>query len=242
MPATWLSHLEHQWDSLAWRPWLESAVRATTRCCATIRAAAGLSDRAPGELSFETWMRDIEAVVDAAGFKQFDIVAICWGGPIGVEYAARHPERVARLVLYGAYSLGAPARRNNRWRPKARVLLDMMRLGWGQKNHAFSQVWGNYFQPGGTLEHLRSWSEQQAFSTSAADGGAAFADRLGDRRARSRAQNQMSDAGAAYRARYRGADRGRPQACDAHSGLPFRADRRREPHAARRRAGLAADR
>ncbi len=43
----------------------------------------------------------------------------------------------------------------------------MVRLGWGQENHALGQVWGSYFQPGGTLAHFRSWSEQQALSTSA---------------------------------------------------------------------------
>jgi pimeloyl-ACP methyl ester carboxylesterase/DNA-binding CsgD family transcriptional regulator len=166
MPATWLSHLEHQWDSLAWRPWLETLSRKYTLLRYDSRGC-GLSDRAPGELSFEAWIRDIEAVADAAGFKQFDIVAICWGGPIGVEYAARHPERVARLVLYGAYSLGRLRGEKPLEAEQARVLLDMVRLGWGQKNHALSQVWGNYFQPGGTLEHLRSWSEQQALSTSA---------------------------------------------------------------------------
>jgi DNA-binding NarL/FixJ family response regulator len=42
-----------------------------------------------------------------------------------------------------------------------------MRLGWGQENDAFMQVWASYFQPGGTFDHLRSWSDQQATATSA---------------------------------------------------------------------------
>jgi pimeloyl-ACP methyl ester carboxylesterase/DNA-binding CsgD family transcriptional regulator len=166
MPATWLSHLEHQWKSLAWQPWLETLSQKYTLLRYDSRGC-GLSDRDPGELSFQGWMNDIEAVVDAAGFKQFNIVATCWGGPIGVEYAARYPGRVTRLILYGAYALG----RLRGMRPieaeQARVLLDMVRLGWGKQNHALGQVWGAYFQPGGTLEHLRSWSEQQALSTSA---------------------------------------------------------------------------
>ena len=166
MPATWLSHLEHQWKSLAWRHWLETLsqkytlVRYDSRGC-------GLSDRDAAEFSFEGWIKDVEAVADAAGFRQFDILAVCWGGPIGVEYAARHPDRVNRLVLYGAYGLGRLRGDQPIEAEKARVLLDMMRLGWGQENHAFCQVWGSYFQPGGTLAHFRSWSEQQALSTSA---------------------------------------------------------------------------
>ncbi|HZQ14235.1 MAG TPA: alpha/beta fold hydrolase [Pseudolabrys sp.] len=166
MPATWLSHLEHQWKSLAWQPWLETLSRNYTLLRYDSRGC-GLSDRDVADFSFEGWIRDIEAVVDAAGFRQFDIVATCWGGPIGVEYAARHPDRVRRLVLYGAYALGRLRGEKPLEAEQARVLLDMVRLGWGQQNHVLGQIWGAYFQPGGTLDHMRSWSEQQALSTSA---------------------------------------------------------------------------
>src|SRR5262245_24615704 len=166
MPATWLSHLEHQWSSLAWRPWLETLSRKYTLLRYDSRGC-GLSDRAPAELSFEGWIRDMEAVVDAAGFRQFDMLATCWGGSIAVEYAARHPDRVSRLVLYGAYAVGRLRGQQKTEAEQARLLLDLTRLGWGQENHALCRVWGTYFQPGGTLEHFRSWAEQQAYSTSA---------------------------------------------------------------------------
>ena len=166
MPATWLSHLEHQWDSLAWQPWLETLSRKYTLLRYDSRGC-GLSDRDAADFSFEGWIKDIEAVVDAAGFRQFDILATCWGGPIGVEYTARHPDRVTRLVLYGAYALGRLRGVKPLEADQARVLLDMVRLGWGKENHALGQVWGSYFQPSGTLQHLRSWSQQQALSTSA---------------------------------------------------------------------------
>ena len=167
MSATWLTHLEHQWRSLAWRPWLDAfspghtLLRYDSRGC-------GLSDRDVSDLSFEAWVRDFECVIDAAGFRQFDLLATCQGGPIAIEYAARHPERVKHLVLYGAYARG-----RLRWteRPeeieKGQLLLDMTRLGWGQDGHALLQVWSNHFQPGGSIEHLRSWSEQMQTATSA---------------------------------------------------------------------------
>jgi DNA-binding CsgD family transcriptional regulator len=50
---------------------------------------------------------------------------------------------------------------------KARVLLDLTRLGWGHDSHAFQQVWATAFQPGGTLDHLHSWCDQQRAATSA---------------------------------------------------------------------------
>lgn len=166
MSASWLTHLEHQWRSLAWHPWLEhfskrhTLVRYDSRGC-------GLSDREVRDFSFETWVRDFEAVIDAIGFERFPLLATCQGGPIAIEYAARHPERVTHLVIYGSYTRGL-ARRDEMPDQVARskVMLDLLRLGWGQDNHAFLQIWASLFQPGGTLRHLNSWSEQQKLSVS----------------------------------------------------------------------------
>ena len=47
-------------------------------------------------------------------------------------------------------------------------MLELTRLGWGQENHAFMQVWASTFQPGGSLDYLRSWAEQMQLATSAA--------------------------------------------------------------------------
>ena len=82
------------------------------RYCATIRAAAGSPIESIDDLSFETWVRDLECVVEAAGFRHFSMVGTCWGGPIAIEYAARHPERVTHLVLYGTYARGTQRRGN----------------------------------------------------------------------------------------------------------------------------------
>ena len=167
MSATWLTHLEHQWRSLAWRPWLEAFAPGHTLLRYDSRGC-GLSDRNAGDLSFESWVRDFECVIDAAGFERFPLLATCQGGPIAIEYAARHPERVSHLVLYGTYARG-----RLRWteRPeeveKGKLLLDLTRLGWGQENQPLLQVWSAYFQPSGTIEHLRSWSEQMQAATSA---------------------------------------------------------------------------
>src|SRR5947207_15642719 len=67
--ATWLTHLEFDWESPVWRHWLEelgerhTVVRYDERGC-------GLSDHEPGELSVDTWVADLETVVDAAGLSR----------------------------------------------------------------------------------------------------------------------------------------------------------------------------
>lgn len=166
LSASWLTHLEHQWRSLAWRPWLQAlssqytVLRYDSRGC-------GLSDRDIGELDFQSWIGDFECVIEAARFERFALLGTCQGGPIAVEYAARHPERVSALVLYGTYAHGRFKRHDlPKQAEQARLLLDLTRHGWGQENHAFLQVWAAQFQPGGSLEHLHSWSEQMRAATS----------------------------------------------------------------------------
>ena len=43
---------------------------------------------------------------------------------------------------------------------------DLTRLGWGHQDHAFVRIWASLFQPGGSLEHSRSWCDQQLAATS----------------------------------------------------------------------------
>jgi pimeloyl-ACP methyl ester carboxylesterase len=167
LSASWFTHLENQWRSVVWQSWLAALSREYTVVRYDSRGC-GLSDRHLENVTFDTWIQDFECVVDAVGFEQFSVLGTCLGGPIAMEYAARHPERVARLVLYGT-PLRGRLRRTDRPKEveKAKLLLDSLRLGWGPENHAFVQVWASMFQPGGTFEHMRSWCSQQCVAASA---------------------------------------------------------------------------
>lgn len=165
--GSWVTHLESQWTSLTWRAWLEAFSREYTLVRYDSRGC-GLSDRRLHDVTFETWVRDFECVVEATGLRQFFVLGTCLGGPIAMEYAARHPDRVSRMVLYGT-ALRGRLRRTGRPGEveKARLLLECVRLGRGPENQGFLQVWASLFQPGGTLEHMRSWCAQQTVATSA---------------------------------------------------------------------------
>lgn len=67
----------------------------------------GLSDRldegAPG---IEDRVADVEAVIEAASARRPWLMGVSEGVPIAIAYAARHPERVAGLVLYGGFARG----------------------------------------------------------------------------------------------------------------------------------------
>lgn len=167
MLPSWLTHLEHQWRNLAWRPWLDALsqryrlVRYDPRGC-------GLSDRRIDGLTFETWVRDFEALADVLDLQDFSLIGICQGGPTAIEFAARHPGRVSRLLLYGTYARGKSRRTVPMEPEKARVMLEMMQLGWAREDHSFLSAFASQFQPEGTAEHLRSWCELQRAATSPA--------------------------------------------------------------------------
>src|SRR3990172_3591197 len=59
----------------------------------------GLSDREAIDFSMDAMIRDVEAVVEAAGLTGFAMVAYYGGVPIAVTYAAIHPENISSLVL-----------------------------------------------------------------------------------------------------------------------------------------------
>ncbi len=62
----------------------------------------GLSDRSVTDFSLDARGRDLAAVIDALGSERVALYAASAGGPTAIAYTARHPQRVARLVLAGA--------------------------------------------------------------------------------------------------------------------------------------------
>jgi pimeloyl-ACP methyl ester carboxylesterase/DNA-binding CsgD family transcriptional regulator len=154
--ANWMTHLEYEWESPVWRHWIRffsnhfRYVRHDERGC-------GMTDWNVGDLSFDRWVEDLEAVVAAADPQEpFALLGISQGAATCVGYAVRHPERVSHLVLYGGYARG-PFRRGDPDRERFyRALIDLIRLGWGKDNPAFRQVFTSRFIPGGTDEQI-SW-------------------------------------------------------------------------------------
>lgn len=101
----WLTHLEYEFQSPLWRPWIEALSRDHSLLRMDERAC-GLSDWDVADISFESWVRDLEAAVDAAELDRFALFGASQGAPIAIEYAVRHPERVSHLVILGGYARG----------------------------------------------------------------------------------------------------------------------------------------
>lgn len=164
--ATFMSHLEYDRESPVWRHWLEELSRDHSLIRYDERGN-GLSDWDVEDVSFEAWVRDLEAVVDAAGLREFSLFANSQGGTVAVAYTVRHPERVKRLVLYGAYARGWLHRDLTADQlAEEKLIIDLMRVGWGRQNPAFRQVFAMQLRPDATVEELKAFDEQMLISTS----------------------------------------------------------------------------
>ena len=66
----------------------------------------GLSDRQASDFSLEALTTDLESVVDLLDLEKFALFAYFSSGPVAVNYAARHPDRVSHLILWCSYARG----------------------------------------------------------------------------------------------------------------------------------------
>lgn len=166
--ANWLSHLEYDWESPVFRHWMHFLaghfryVRYDERGC-------GMTDREVATLSLERWTEDLEEVIEAAKIDgPFTLLGMSQGGATCINYTVRHPERVSRLILYGAYGRGVFRRGNPDAQREYRAIIDLVRAGWARDNPAFRQVFTSRFIPGGTDEQLRWFTDLAKKTTSAA--------------------------------------------------------------------------
>jgi pimeloyl-ACP methyl ester carboxylesterase/DNA-binding winged helix-turn-helix (wHTH) protein len=163
--ANWLNHLEYDWNSPIWSPMLQ-ALAAEYRLVRYDERGNGLSDWDVDDISFEAFVRDLESVVEASGPDRFPLFGLSQGCAVSIAYAARHPERVTHLVLLGGYARGRKKRGSQREVEQADALQALMRLGWGQQNPAFRQLFTSLFIPGGSTEQMLWLNDLQRTTTS----------------------------------------------------------------------------
>jgi pimeloyl-ACP methyl ester carboxylesterase/DNA-binding CsgD family transcriptional regulator len=110
-----VSHLELQWQQLAYRRF----VTALEQACRVIRfdkRGTGLSDPTDALPSMDQRVVDLAAVMDAAGSQAAVVFGISDGGRGAIAFAAAHPGRVLGLVMYGTSYRGPRPGLLNRYR------------------------------------------------------------------------------------------------------------------------------
>jgi DNA-binding winged helix-turn-helix (wHTH) protein/pimeloyl-ACP methyl ester carboxylesterase len=163
--SNWLTHLDFEWGGPIWRHWYAELSRHH-RLVRYDERGNGMSQRDVADVSFDTWVRDLETVVDAAGLDRFALLGISRGGSIAIAYAVKHPERVTHLVLYGAFAAGVHHYGTPQQLEAKRAFTSLVRLGWGLNDPAFRRMFTRRFIPEATPEHEQWFDELQRVSTS----------------------------------------------------------------------------
>ncbi|MEP6707398.1 MAG: alpha/beta fold hydrolase [Pyrinomonadaceae bacterium] len=163
--ANWLNHLEYDWQSPIWRHLVEEFARDHLLVRYDERGN-GLSDWDVENFSFESFVQDLATVVNSLGLDRFPILGISQGGPVAVAYAVRYPEKVSHLILYGSYARGWAKRGLSEDTERRQVQNALIKLGWGQDNPAFRQLWTTQYVPDGTPEQWKWFNDLHRISTS----------------------------------------------------------------------------
>jgi pimeloyl-ACP methyl ester carboxylesterase/DNA-binding CsgD family transcriptional regulator len=162
--GTWLTHVHHDWESPIVAHWMRfmserhTLVRYDPRGC-------GLSQTDVGDITFDDWVADLEAVVDRLELQSFPLFGMSQGAAVAAEYAIRHPERVSHLTLYAPLVTGWRGRtdaNSQKWRSMEELVL----AGWGEANMAFPAMFAHLFLPESSPQMRHYYAELQRKSAS----------------------------------------------------------------------------
>ena len=162
--AHWMTHLDWDWRSATFGPRLQ----ALARCFRLVRydgRGYGLSDRDVAPATLDEAVADLEAVVDAAGLTHFSLLGPSGGAAVAIRYAARHPQRVTRMVLLGGVARGMLKRgERSISQENCEAFFRLIEDGWGQDNPAFRPLMTSLLWPGASAQAMASFNQLQRVS------------------------------------------------------------------------------
>ncbi len=164
----WFTHLQAEWQPGAGRALWQ---RLSRRHCLYRYdgRGMGLSSAVDSRFTMEERLRDLEAVIDAAGLDRCALIGLSEGGATAIAYAAKHPDRVSHLILYGSFlnTASFDVETRARWEQ----LLPLMRQAWRSERPAIRQLFTGIMIPDADAAQNAYFNELQRL---ACDGTTAF--------------------------------------------------------------------
>jgi class 3 adenylate cyclase/pimeloyl-ACP methyl ester carboxylesterase len=116
----------------------------------------GQSERDRKEFNLQAELLDLETVIDQLRLEELILFAISMAGPISIAYAARHPDKISRLILYGSYANGETLAKEE----VKSALISLVKASWGIGSKALADL----FIPGANREQLQAFAKFQRAS------------------------------------------------------------------------------
>jgi pimeloyl-ACP methyl ester carboxylesterase/DNA-binding CsgD family transcriptional regulator len=136
-PAWWVSHLELNWQDEGFRRFWEGLAEGYT-LVRYDRSGVGMSDREglDAQPTVDGEVALLGTILDELELERVVLVGGSSGGCAAISFAARFPERVERLLLYGAYADGAAV-----GTPQVReAILTTVRSHWGLGSRLLADI------------------------------------------------------------------------------------------------------
>ena len=132
-----MSHLEHDWQRAGFRSFWEE-VGDGFQLVRYDRPGVGLSDRdaTPQDATLEREVELLGAMLDALGCERATLIGGSSGGCTAIAFAARFPERVERLLLYGTFADGSSIARSE----VREAIVGAVRSHWGLGSRLLADV------------------------------------------------------------------------------------------------------
>ncbi len=162
----YLNHIEYEWSSPIWGPFLAEFARMN-RLVRFDQRGNGLSDWDVETISPDSMTEDMEAVVEASGLERFALLGMSQGSGFSVRYAAKHPEKVSCIVIFGGFMRGRLKRDNIEDETFYNTSRLMMREGWGSPNPVYRNFFTSTFIPDASHDIHDSFDELQRMSCTA---------------------------------------------------------------------------
>ena len=103
LPSDPWSHIQLEWETPAWRAWHQRLAQHRMLVLYDSRGT-GLSDRDATGFTLDSQMLDLNAVIDGLRLRGLTLLGAGSAGPTAIAYAALHPDRVERLILWCSYA------------------------------------------------------------------------------------------------------------------------------------------
>ena len=160
LTASWMSHLEEDWNNAAWGPYLSQLARSF-RLVRYDQRGNGMSDWDGVDIAFDKMVDDLCTVIDQYDYEQVALFGPSQAASVAIAFAQRYPGRVSRLVLYGGYARGRRRRGNPEDFAESEALVTLIRQSWGNDNPAIRQAYTSLLMPDASAEEMNWFNEFQ---------------------------------------------------------------------------------
>jgi pimeloyl-ACP methyl ester carboxylesterase/DNA-binding CsgD family transcriptional regulator len=132
----WVSHLGLAWEAPSHRRFVEALAQEYT-VIRYDKLGCGLSDRTREVFTLESELETLDALIKHLGLKRYVLFGSCEGGQVAAAHAARNPDAVASLLVYGSCARGGDLAPD----PVKRSILSLIAAHWGMGSRVLADIW-----------------------------------------------------------------------------------------------------